>query len=209
MNILIDELPESLIIQGKRHQVNWGFRTFILIEICIFDTKLSDDERISNALVLFYGNNVPEDLNQAFEKMMWFYRGGKDLKKEKGKGGAAGPKRCYCFEQDAPFIYSAFRTQYNLDLQDLKSTDIHWWKFKAMFESLNEDLKMSKIMSYRVISVSGMEKEQKKFYNEMKKLYALDVDINADTKLALAKRDADMQKYIKRRMKEVTSEKES
>jgi hypothetical protein len=209
MNIIIDALPESLVIKGKKHLVNWGFRTFILIEICIFDTKLSDDERISNALDLFYGDDLPDDPSIAFEKMMWFYRGGKEQKKDDKKGGASSSKRCYCFEQDAPFIYSAFMTQYNIDLQDISNTDLHWWKFKTLFESLNDELKISKIMAYRATNTNGMDKGEKKFYNEMKKLYALDVDTNADTKMALAKRDADMQKYVKRRMKEVDGEKES
>lgn len=202
MNILIDELPTAVIIAGKSYQVNWGFRTFILIEICIFDQKLSDDARVANALELFYGDAIPEDYSQAFDKMMWFYRGGKAEKKDSGKGKGASLKRCYCFEQDAPHIYSAFLTQYKLDLQDLKSEDLHWWKFKSLFESLSEDLRISKIMGYRVTSTAGMQKEQKTFYNEMKKLYALDVETSADTKMKLAKRDSDMKNYIQRRAKE-------
>jgi len=211
MNILIDELPTSVMIAGSKHQVNWGFRTFILIEICIFDQKLSDEERILNALSLFYGNRLPDDQALAFEKMMWFYRGGKAEKKgPAGKGmGGASLKRCYCFEQDAPFIYSAFRTQYRIDLQDLRSEDLHWWKFKAMFDSLDEDLRISKIMSYRVTSTTGMTKEQKAFYNDMKKAYALDVDTSADDTMKLAKRDMDMQKYIQRRAKEAQHAKKS
>jgi len=210
MNILIDELPKAVTVAGKKYQVNWGFRTIILIEICIFDKNMSDDERIMTALGLFYGEAIPEDYSQAFDKMMWFYRGGKAEKKDlAGKGKSASLKRCYCFEQDAPYIYSAFLTQYKLDLQDLKSEDLHWWKFKAMFESLSEDLRISKIMGYRVTSTAGMQKEQKAFYNEMKKLYALDVETSADTKMKLAKRDADMKNYIQRRAKEAQNANES
>jgi len=212
MNILIDELPTSVMISGKRYQVNWGFRTFILIEICIFDQKLTDDERIMNALALFYGEKIPDDMSQAFEKMMWFYRGGKLERKdpaEKGKRGASSSRRGYCFEQDAPFIYSAFRTQYKIDLQDLRSEDLHWWKFLAMFESLDENLKISKIMGYRVIKTVGMSKDQKAFYADMKKIYALDVDTSADSKMTLAKRDADMRKFVQRRLKEAQHETKS
>lgn len=205
MNILIDELPTAVMIAGKKYQVNWGFRTCILIEICIFDKKLSDDERVMNALRLFYKDEIPADFNQAFEKMMWFYRGGAAEKKDpaEGRRGASSQKRCYCFEQDAPYIYSAFRTQYRLDLQDLRSEDLHWWKFKAMFESMDENLKMSKIMGYRVAKTTGMGKEQKAFFADMKKLYALDVEETADARIKLAKRDADMKNYIKRRANQI------
>jgi len=207
---MIDELPRSVTIDGTDYPVNYGFRTFILIEICIFDNALSDTDRVGTALELFYGENMPDDTAQAFEMMMWFYRGGKDEKKSKSKSkGSSNSKRCYCFEQDAPFIYSAFQTQYKLDLQDIASADLHWWKFKCMFESLNDDLKMSKIMSYRVTDTAGMDKHQKKFYIDMKNLYALESETNADSKMALAKRDADMLKHINRKMAEVNSEKES
>jgi len=202
MNILLDALPESVEIDGADYPVNWGYRTFILIEICIFDTKISDNVRLATAMNYFYVD-VPPDPSQAFEKMMWFYRGGVEEKKTKSKGLNA--KRCYCFEQDAAYIYSAFKTQYNLDLNELFSKDLHWWKFKALFESLDDELKMSKIMGYRLTNTTGMDKGQKKFYNEMKSQYALDVETNVDSKMALAKRNADMQKYVSRRASEVNS----
>ena len=208
MNILIDELPRSVRIGGAEHAVNYGFRTFVLIELCIFDTSLSDSERVGQALELFYGDRLPDDISAAFERMMWFYRGGKDEKKAKSKG-SSNAKRCYCFEQDAAYIYSAFRTQYGIDLQDVSSTDLHWWKFKAMFEALNEDLRISKIMSYRVTDTSGMDKHQKKFYGDMKKLYALESDANVGAKMALAKRDADMLKHVRQKFAEVGDAKES
>jgi len=199
MNILLDALPESVEIDGIDYPVNYGFRTFILIEMCVFDTKISDNVRLSSALNLFFADTP--DVAQAYEKMMWFYRGGAEEKKSKGKGSSA--KRAYCFEQDAAYIYSAFKTQYNIDLQDISSADLHWWKFKALFESLGDELKMSKIMGYRLTNTTGMDKGQKKFYNDMKKLYALDVETNVDNKMALAKRNADMQKYVTRRAAEI------
>lgn len=210
MNILIDELPKSVQIDGVDYPVNWGFRTFVLIEICIFDTKLTDAERIEMALALFY-DRIPKDSKAAFNQMMWFYRGGKEERPV--KAGKRAPKRnvkrVYCFEQDAPYIYSAFMTQYGIDLQDISNTDLHWWKFLSLFTSLNDELKMSKIMSYRVTDVSGMDKKQKAFYNDMKTLHALDVETNADDTMRLAKRDEQMKDYIKRRTKEVSDVSES
>lgn len=201
MNILVDELPVTVVIDRQEYAVNWGFRTFILIEICIFDMNLSDEDRIINALRLFYGDSIPQDITSAFNMMMWFYRGGKDDKKpSKGPARPAKEKRCYCFEQDAPHIYSAFRTQYGMDLQDIKNTDLHWWKFKSLFESLSEELKMSKIMYYRVAETAGMDKSQVKFIRQMKKIYALETETTADAKKSLAKRDADLKNYVKRKV---------
>lgn len=202
MNILLDPLPESVIIHGKKYPVNWGFRTFILIEICIFDTKLSDAERVAVALNCFYGDDIPSDLAMAHKKMMWFYRGGEEEEEKKTNKAPSKAKRCYCFEKDAAYIFSAFRTQYGIDLQDIKSLDLHWWKFKALFESLDEDHKITKIMGFRTIDTKGMSKEQKKYYEEMKRLFALEDSQSVDVKMALAKRNADMRNYVQRRMTE-------
>ena len=89
---------------------------------------------------------------------------GKEIKKETSK-------RIYSYEFDAEYIYSAFMEQYKIDLN---KEHLHWWKFKALFNSLNEEVLFSKIMSYRAIDLSKIkDKDMKKYYKKMKKLYAL------------------------------------
>lgn len=62
--------------------------------------------------------------------------------------------------------------QYNIDLNSIKY--LHWWKFKALFNSLNENVLFSKIMSYRVIDLSKIkDKAIKKQYKQLKELYKL------------------------------------
>ena len=148
INILLDDLPESITISEIEYPVNWGYRAMVLIEICMFDTQRSEEQRVLDTLNIFYNQNLPPDFTAALDKLMWFYRCGKPEKKEENKKGAPArqSKRSYCFEQDAPYIYAAFRTQYGIDLNDTKNNELHWWKFHSMFEALNEDLKISKIM---------------------------------------------------------------
>ena len=63
-------------------------------------------------------------------------------------------------------------TQYGIDLQDVE--DLHWWKFRAMFNSLTNQCEFVKIMEYRSIDLKDdMPKEQKSFYRKMKRIYAL------------------------------------
>ena len=73
----------------------------------------------------------------------------------------------------------------------------------ALFESLSEQTKFSKIMYYRSVSTSGMSKEQRRHINEMKKLYALEDESTCNEKTALAKRDAQMRAYVMARTAEV------
>lgn len=200
-NIILRALPESVQVCGMDYPVNWGYRAMILTELCMFDTGRSDEQKILDALNNFYNKDIPPDPEEALKQMLWFYRGGRGEEGKKNRGASGKQaKRCYCFQQDAPYIYAAFLAQYGIDLNSTKNYDLHWWKFQAMFESLGEDQKISKIMYYRTASTSGCPKAQRRFLNEMKKLYALESpEQGMDDKVRLAKRNADMKAYVRKR----------
>lgn len=207
VNMLLDPLPENIEVDGREYTVNWGYRALVLIEVCMFDSTRDEEQRALDALNIFYNQDIPSNLPAALEQLMWFYRCGRPEKEaEKNKQGAPArqDKRCYCFEQDAPYIYAAFRTQYGIDLNETSNLELHWWKFHAMFEALGEELKISKIMYYRMAPLSGLPKEKRKFLNEMKKLYALEEpDQTVDSRLKLARRNAELKAYVRRRVLEV------
>lgn len=172
MNILIDLVPDTIFIDGIEYRINTDFRTSILFELMFEEIGLNDEDIIFNALNLYFEEDIPSNLEMAIEAIRWFYGCGKE-NKAIGKGqGKNNSKKIYSFEHDADYIYSAFLTQYGIDLQDINY--LHWWKFRAMFNALNEDLLFSKIMSYRAIKIdNNMTKEEKIHYRQMKKLYKL------------------------------------
>jgi len=204
MNILLDELPETIQIGTQEVPVNYGYRAFILIEICLFDSHRSDEQKVLDALNIFYKERIPDDYMEAISGLRWFYQCGKSYDGGgKGRSGSKS-KRCYCFEQDAALIYSAFLTQYHIDLNDTPNLALHWWKFRAMFEALDENLKLSKVMYYRIVNTNGMGKNEKKYIKEMKALYALNSGAveTVDSKLKLEKRNQEMKNYVRRRVLE-------
>ena len=73
-----------------------------------------------------------------------------------------------------------------------------------MFDSLGEDLKISRIMYYRTADLDGMSKNQKKFIKKMRSLYAISNsnESDFDNKAKLAKRNADMLAYVRKRLEE-------
>ena len=99
-----------------------------------------------------------------------------NIDKKKSKKSGSG-KKIYDYNYDADYIYAAFFEQYHIDLAE---QELHWWKFSALFSALSEDCMISKIITYRVIDTKGMEKEQKAFYNRMKRLYQLPEDISEE-----------------------------
>ena len=178
MNILIDLLPKEVTIDNKEYKINSDFRTSILFELLMQDSSIREEDKVLMALQLYYPQ-IPMNINGAIEKMIWFYRCGKDISKSKGNGKGKSVTQIYSFEYDDDYIYAAFMDQYNIDLQDIDY--LHWWKFKAMFKGLKEDNEIVKIMGYRSIDVSKIkDKEQKAYYKKMKDLYKIPTQISKD-----------------------------
>ena len=180
MNILIDLVPNKVTIENKEYEINSDFRTSILFEMMMQDTEINDKEKIIIALELYYPI-LPSNVYEAIEKLLWFYRGGKDILTSKSKGVGKSVSQIYNYEYDDEYIYSAFLDQYGVDLQDIEY--LHWWKFKAMFKALKEDNMITKIMSYRSMDLSKIkDKEQKAYYKKMKDLYKLPDNISSSEK---------------------------
>ena len=97
---------------------------------------------------------VPDEIGAAVDRALWFYRCGREENSEAADAAdtapSAGP-RIYSFEEDAPYIYAAFLSQYGLDLTEIPF--LHWWKFKALFGALEERHEFVKIMRYRSVEM--------------------------------------------------------
>ena len=180
MNLLIDLVPTAIEIDGEEYEINSNFRESILFELMMLDTSITEEEKIIQALELYYPV-LPKDLNKAIEGILWFYRCGKDevINKNKGTGKSTN---VYSFDYDDDLIYSAFLDQYGVDLQDVEY--LHWWKFKAMFRGLKEDNEIVKIMGYRAMDISKIkDKEQKAHYTKMQELYKIPIAKDERNKL--------------------------
>lgn len=204
LNILIDRLPETVNIGGVEYPIRTGFRTSVLFELLARDKKIKDEYKIDGLLRLYYPE-IPKDGDEAVKKALWFYNCGRSRKKKDEKNRTRKEfqreKVLYSFEKDAPLIYAAFKAQYGIDLQDIE--DMHWWKFSAMFDGLTGDHVIRQIMNIRGMNTSEMSKKQIQRINALKEYYSLDDAEPVDSKIALAKRNADMKNYLRKRMQEV------
>lgn len=169
MNILIDELPSSVEIDGKDYIIRADFRTSILFGLLMQDSELDDEEKYDAALGLYYPV-YPHDEEQAIEAICWFYRCGREPH-DVYTNGTESAKHVYSMEYDSLYIYAAFMQQYHIDLT---TADLHWWQFKGLFDTLSDQTEFVKIMGYRSVEISSkMTAEQQKFYRTMKRRYAL------------------------------------
>ena len=168
MNIITDALPSFVIIKDKKYTVRCDFKTWLRF-YKIINSDEPEVKKIASAIALIYVE-LPENIIEAVEGLKEFYSG--ELNEYKSTSDKkASSKKTFDFEYDSELIYSAFLQQYNIDLA---KCDMHWWKFKALFHNLTEETKFIKVVQYRGMDTSKMkDKEQKKFYEEMKRIYKL------------------------------------
>lgn len=176
MNILTGPIPKTVTIGGAEVPINSDFRASIRFEMLMEDPSVSEEDKTIEALGIYYGTDgmqedfmPPMPIDEAIEKMLWFYRAGKE---ESASEGTRKGAQIYSYAFDDEYIFAAFLEQYGIDLQDIPY--LHWWKFKALFLGLKSDARIVEIMGYRSIEInSKMSNDQKQFYRKMKKQFAI------------------------------------
>lgn len=182
INYLTNGLPNGVKIYDYYLAFNTDFKNWIRYEELMLDDELSDEELMVNVLELCYKDGLDVlneiDIETAIHQILCFFTMGefdKEAKKQKEESeeSVVNPKSkiIYSYTYDRGYIYAAFLQCYNVDLF---KENLHWWQFKALFNALSEDTQFAKIMGYRSMTISSnMSKEEKKYYRNMKKIYAL------------------------------------
>jgi len=167
MSFITSPLPKSVEVSGRDFLVNTDFKVMLRI-IELINSDKPEEEIGSGALNMFY-QSVPNEHGEAAEKLLWFYRCGKELPKSSGTGARIQP--VFSYEHDAGLIFAAFSQQYGIDLIEC---DMHWWKFKALFDGLSEKTLFSEVKRCRASEITAnMSAKQREYLSSMKKLYAL------------------------------------
>lgn len=183
MNLLIDEVPTTVIIDDVEFEINSDFRISMMFELLINDPELSERERLYQALILYYPI-IPSNLEAAVDKIMWFYKCGKEEQEENNNTNKSSVKKTvkkiYDYEHDSEIIFASFMKSYNINLQ---RDNLHWWEFKSLFDNIDEDSKLYKIMEIRSVNLSQVkDKDKKNYYKKMKDLYKLPDNISKSEK---------------------------
>lgn len=160
MNILIDKFPSTLEVEGKEYEINTDFR-FALSSILAFeDNELTTLEKVSVMLQNIYGDEIPENVEEALIQCQFFLNAGSPNKDEE-----THKRRLYSFSQDAGLIYAAFQATHGINLGDEK---LHWWRFINLFMDLGQDTTFCQLVSMRKRYYDGKcTKEEKQAIREM------------------------------------------
>lgn len=168
MSILTDKLPDYVVVDGREYQVYTDYRNWVKIELML-SSGTTTAEGLVEVLELCYVDVLPPSLDLALHGLYEFYTCGKKPSKKSHK--PSKNKAVYNFDVDAEYIYSAFLSQYQINLQ---TADLHWWTFRSLFTALSEDNMFVKIMQYRAMDLGKIkDKQQRAYYRTLKRKFAL------------------------------------
>ena len=136
------------------------------------DDNISREEKMAGIFRLaFIDMPEKEDIDAAYEFILWFYLCGKAPLGGGGDGSCS--VKAFSYDYDDGYIYASFLAQYRIDL---RTAELHWWEFKALFRSLEQDRRFSEIMGFRTMEISTkMSPEMQSYYLRMKEHYAIPI----------------------------------
>ena len=170
MNVFYEDLPDTLEINGKTYSIITDFREWLR-----FSDMLKSDippELKLEFLADMFLEDVPRlyserDIEVVMDAITSFLSLADlefhDLQFDEQEKEAAEEeepiKRAIYYEQDAPYIISAFRREYQIDLLSVKY--LHWWKFRMLLDGLSEESQIKKRIYWRTCDVSKMDKKER------------------------------------------------
>lgn len=164
---MIGRLPVTLNVNGKELNIRTDFRDCLVILSAFNDTELTDYEKCTILIECLYRETVEiTDLQEAFEKGVWFLDGGKETENDLSR-----PK-LYDLEQDEQIIFSAINKVAGKEIRSLDY--MHFWTFLGLFNEIGEGT-FSTVVSIRDKKRKGkkLEKWEQEFYRHNKEMVDL------------------------------------
>lgn len=170
------KLPECVFVEGKSYSINTDFRLWA--ELCSFmESSATYEEKILKLLLNGYTYELPPHLESSVKALLDFMVQGNNVN-EKHKESS---EKIISFSQDEGAIYASFLSQYGIDLYE---SNLHWWSFMNLLNSLDSNTAFMKILTYRSVNCQSIKnKETRKFYRKMKNKYRITDNVN-DEKIA-------------------------
>lgn len=184
IHYFMDELPQSLIINGSEIPINTDFRAVIKFDHLVKEDT-GDGVKLAEALYIIFGT-VPEDIDVALDELTDFITGGdieeKPYKPSKKVLGINSAKAIDYYADDR-MIWSAFYSAYRINLRTIDY--LHWWDFVELLKELPETARIERVVHYRTVDTKSprIGKEQKAVYEALQRYYKLTEHRSAEDEL--------------------------
>ena len=155
------DLPTAATIGGVEYSIRSDYRAVLDVMKVMADQELTDGERATLALAVFYPESdaMPaRDLQEAIEYMYWFVGG--------GEGRSEGRRqRVMDWEQDFPIIAAPVNHVLGYEVRAVEY--LHWWTFLAAYREIG-DCTFAQVVAIRKKRMNGkkLTDQEKQFYRD-------------------------------------------
>lgn len=176
MNVFYEELPEALEINGREYPVITDFREWIRFSDMLksdippeFKLEFLSEMFLEEVPDLYTEDGIEEVMDAITSFLSLSGTEFPDISSDEANSEEESEeveyeeqraKKAIYYEQDAPYIISAFRREYQIDL--LSVPYMHWWKFRMLLDGLSEESQIKKRIYWRTCDVSKMDKKERR-----------------------------------------------
>ena len=176
MNVFYEELPEALEINGREYPVITDFREWIRFSDMLksdippeFKLEFLSEMFLEEVPDLYTEDGIEEVMDAITSFLSLSGTEFPDISSDEANSEEESEeveyeeqraKKAIYYEQDAPYIISAFRREYQIDL--LSVPYMHWWEFRMLQDGLSEESQIKKRIYWRTCDVSKMDKKERR-----------------------------------------------
>ncbi|AZP90623.1 Gp15 family bacteriophage protein [Pediococcus acidilactici] len=175
---LLEAVQDLVEVEGVKYDCNVSVPAVFLYFELMQDDGLTEAEKIDVAYRMLV--KPDSQIEQPAVKKAKVVKAIYDQKISNGEQSAEDftkPKN-YDFDQDNDLIYSSILQQYNINIRDKKViANLRWHDFLSLFSNLDSKTPFGQAVFFRGVKITDdMSDEQKDYYREMKRKYALKKD---------------------------------
>lgn len=176
MNVFYEELPEALEINGREYPVITDFREWIRFSDMLksdippeFKLEFLSEMFLEEVPDLYTEDGIEEAMDAITSFLSLSGTEFPDISSDEANSEEESEeveyeeqrvKKAIYYEQDAPYIISAFRREYQIDL--LSVPYMHWLEFRMLLDGLSEESQIKKRIYWRTCDVSKMDKKERR-----------------------------------------------
>lgn len=161
MNLFYEEYPDTILVNDVEIPIITDFREYVKLMDMLNDSELLSHEKAH--FLLQYFKEIPRDFSAAIDALIGFVLMDQlqTSETEKNEEEEIVKKEVYSFEVDYPFIFSAFLSEYGINIRTIPY--MHWWEFRLLFDGLPEKTEIKQRIMYRSIDLNEIkDKDERK-----------------------------------------------
>ncbi|MDR3053325.1 MAG: bacteriophage Gp15 family protein [Coriobacteriales bacterium] len=172
INVLVNGLPSTVVVGGVPVDINTDFRHCLQVSLLVDDPVVGQEAKVKGLLYHLYGFLPDEHVEEYLTEARSFLRLDV-LDTTITKRPRKGTLRTFDWDIDQRRLVADFWREHRIDLTD-PDTELHWWRFLALFEGLSYESSTMRAIGIRSVEIpKGASEAERRRLRAQKKEYEL------------------------------------